>query len=466
MLFRSNEFAARLPAVICAVALVVITCRIGARWFSPVTGFAAGFGLLTCVQMLMHGRSAVADMPMVVCVLLAQFALWELLQEPAPRWWWLLWVAVGVGFLAKGPVVVVVPVLTLVLYRWVLWRQPVPWRRLRLGWGLVLALVIVGAWGVPALVRTHGDFFRVGIGQHVVKRGFASFQGHGAVAPYYYFATALLSLFPWIAFAGDGVRVTRQNWNAKNAFLVSWVAGTYLLFTVYLTKLPHYVLPAFPALFLLLGQTCRVDFQSARRSAVWFWIVCGLGLFVATASVVVAVVQGEHWFLPGLAVACIVTAVTAVAVFWRAGWLRATLGAVMALSIGIAALGTAARSLLPTIEIARLTQDLPASTKCGAWQFNEPSLVFYTARQWEPVRNVESLQLMLAAGGPCLLVAQERETKLDDLWKQWRGRPARRPVDAPMLAALESTGLERRDVAGLNIARASWIKLRVYYRAQ
>ena len=180
--------------------------------------------------------------------------------------------AIGFGFLAKGPVAFVAPLLTLLAYRFVFWRQPLPWRRLRLGWGMLLALAIVAAWGIPALVRTHGWFWRVGIGEHIVARGHESFQGHGSWAPHYYLLAGLFSLFPWIVFAGDGVAAVRRHWNARNAFLLAWTVSTYVLFTCYRTKLPHYVMPAFPALFLMLGQMFEGDATPSVGSKLWFWI--------------------------------------------------------------------------------------------------------------------------------------------------------------------------------------------------
>jgi len=55
-LFGVNEFSARLPSVVTAALLVWLTCFIGTRWFNAVVGFTAGFSLLTCVQLLLHGR--------------------------------------------------------------------------------------------------------------------------------------------------------------------------------------------------------------------------------------------------------------------------------------------------------------------------------------------------------------------------------------------------------------------------
>src|SRR5438094_2282002 len=65
-------------------------------------------------------------------------------------------------------------------------------------------LALVCLWGIPALVRTHGEFFRVGIGKHVVERSVATMEGHGASSVWmylglvpFYFLTVFVSFFPW-----------------------------------------------------------------------------------------------------------------------------------------------------------------------------------------------------------------------------------------------------------------------------
>lgn len=480
--FGVNEFAARLPSVLCAAGVVVLTCYLGTRWFSVVTGCMAGFTLLTCAQMLVHGRSAVADMPMVLCVLVAHWALGELLGVPraphpsneapvsmdrqedklARTTWWCFWSTLGIGFLAKGPVAFLVPGLTLLFYRFVFWRQPLPWQRLRPALGVFVMLTIIAVWGIPALIRTQGEFFRVGIGDHVIKRGVASFEGHGAFAPHYYFVTALFSLFPWIAFAGDGIRATRQNWNAPNAFLVSWVASTYLLFTIYLTKLPHYVLPAFPALFLLLGQVR----STSPGATVWFWIVTGAGLAMAIGAFVVTQTVADPWRGLLLAAAGILAALATLAVYWRNGRVARTVLPLAVLGTAIVMLGVTWRHVVPAIAIQKLARLLPAETRCGSWRYGEPSLVFYTDRRWEGLNSLEAVQTFLHAPGPRLVVCQERETRLEDYWRRWRRQPPKSRENTAVLDGLDTTHLRRLDLEGLNMARVSWVQLRLYYRTQ
>ena len=53
--------------------------------------------------------------------------------------------ALGVGFLAKGPVTIVVPLLTFLIFRLAFWRKPVRWSRLKLLPGLAIMLGIIGA---------------------------------------------------------------------------------------------------------------------------------------------------------------------------------------------------------------------------------------------------------------------------------------------------------------------------------
>ena len=77
-------------------------------------------------------------------------------------------------------------------------------RRFKFVGGISLMLVVVALWGIPALIQTHGEFFTVGIGRHVVSRSFMTLEGHGAssfgmyvlLLPFY-FVTVFISFFPW-----------------------------------------------------------------------------------------------------------------------------------------------------------------------------------------------------------------------------------------------------------------------------
>ena len=473
-----HEYAARLPGVLCTALLVILVFHIGRRWYGPAVGWLAGFGLLTCVQMLIHGRSAVADLPMLLCVAAAQYALFELLHaEDRTRWPWgwfyLLYGSLGLGFLAKGPVVFVVPVVTLILYRWVFWRKPLSWRRLGISLpaGLALTLLPIAAWGLPALYKTAGLFGRVGLGSHVLERGWQTFDGHGGFF-FYYLLSALFSLFPWIAFLGDGIVAARRNWNARTAFLVAWIAGIYLLFSFYVTKLPHYVLPAFPALFLLLGLTEQAREPGPRWARVWFWTVSALGALVAALlwgvsswpGVFPSSTSGLALVLKGVSIAMLCLVGAAVSVRKRRTVL--VLAQVVVAGLCFLLLGQGLREVTPATQMQALWKQLPADTAFGFHRFREPSLVFYSNRRWETLETPEDARRFLHGPGPRVVVALESETRIEDVLRWMIHRtPVLQPVSyLDTLAPLSDEGIQEVQIRGFNIARTCAVTLRVYCR--
>ena len=143
-------------------------------------------------------------------------------------------------------------------------------------------LAVIALWGIPALIQTHGEFFTVGIGRHVVTRSFMTLEGHGAssfgmyalLLPFY-FVTVFISFFPWSIKLpwlirklwrnrDAGVVLLRQGYggelapgysrNSIDTYLLWGIAVIFVIFTLVSTKLPHYTLPAFPLLALLLAR--------------------------------------------------------------------------------------------------------------------------------------------------------------------------------------------------------------------
>lgn len=480
--FGQNEFGARLPTVLCAAALVLTVWFFGARWFGPTTGFLSGLGLASCLQLFIHGRLALADMPMILAITVIQFALAALLfpanrpwtpaddaPDPAAaaraarRWWWALWLAVGLGFLAKGPITFAVPVVSLLFLRFAFWRQPLPWGRLGAGRGALLALALIAAWGVPALIVTEGRFFAVGIGEHVVARGYEKFNGRG-YNPLFYLTTAPLSLFPWICFAPLAFLALRTK-DIRHRWLASWLAAPYLIFTLYATQLPHYVLPAFPAFFLLLGEGLGLGKNRWRRSG-----EIALAVIGATVAVLFVVVLLRPLPLEAAAMrpafagalAAVFGLVLIAAGVVRGGrWLRPGLvtGAlIVATGAGYLAHGLRAASL--SVRLPTLWTGAPAETRFVGAGFSEPSLVFYSHRRWLNDLSKKAIEAEVAKPGPLVLVTVERQidplhlfTGLD----RWK-------VQNTPASVLTGPGWTRQSLTGFNPGRTRWQEVTVWRR--
>ncbi len=477
-LFGQDEFGARWHSIISTLLTALVIFAWGRRRFSDTVGAAGALGFLTCLQIFLHGRSSTADMPMILAVTVSQVALYELLCDDEPqytrRWFWVLYVALGFGFLAKGPIAVLVPLLTALLLRFALWRQPLPWRRLKLQWGMPLFLILIGAWGVPALYQTKGLFWQVGMQRHVIDRGLEIFNGR-FYSPFFYLVTAFFSLSPWIAFAGGGLRAVRQNWDRRNAFLAAWLLSPYLVFTFYATQLPHYVMPGFPAFFLLVAQALERPTQDSGWVKWWWRVALALPVLLATA-LTIALIYGLSQKAPTgillvlLAGALLTSGAVTLALGTKHRRQFVWIGGLLLMAGAAFSAGSGLSRLVPAARMRPLFSQMPVRTQSMGYRFVEDTLVFYGPGPWEMTENDQQAQRFLSQGGPRLIVALESETKIDRYLKWELGRhlhPAaalEKEDYSADLDALNTRGYHRQDFTGLNLGRFSWVKLRVYYR--
>jgi len=298
-IFGESDFAARFPSTIAAALTALVILAWGRRIGMPGLGWWAAIIFTLSLQILVHAKAAVADMWLVLFVTLAHWAGYELLQRPTPNsegtnrtpkikyqpflaWWLAFYLSLAFGFLAKGPIAWV-PLLTVVITISLTrdWRLLRHFKFLR---GILLMLAVVALWGIPALIETHGEFFAIGIGRHVVRRSLATMEGHGAnslrmyvlLLPFY-FVTVFVSFFPWSIKLPwlirrlwrnkkDGIGASGYSGELIDKYLLTGVGIIFVIFTLVATKLPHYTLPAFPLLALLLARHWRWHEAAAFRN--------------------------------------------------------------------------------------------------------------------------------------------------------------------------------------------------------
>lgn len=493
-LFGWGEATARLHAVLATWALVLLVHRWGRDWFGPAAGLAAGFATLLCLQLQIHGRLALADPPLVFAIALAHFGIARLLglgetdrQKKARdfghqdwTWFWVTYLALGFGFLAKGPLALLVPGLTIVLHRWVFWRQDIQWSRLQLVYGLGVVIAVVAPWGIFALAQTHGRFFEVGVGQHVVRRGLDAWGGRMFIGPFFYAGTAIVSLLPWLAFLASVISWSRRNWTARTAFLLAWFTGPYLIFSVYATQLMHYPMPGYPGFFLLLGATCAAAFSGGHgwaRGRTWFATFFGLYALITAAVAAAAflplpsprfdgvgqAVAGAAALIGGLTLAGFALR------FPRHGWAFAA--SVALLAVGQFTFARGLRDIHPTIQLAERIRSAPPEKRLIAHRFQEGSLVFYSGRRdWQFIADWGELEAELVRRGPLLAILQEEELDLGRVILQSAAALVGRdlPVetgswDDEIRAALRPDD-RISTVEGFNPGRARWVRLVVIER--
>jgi 4-amino-4-deoxy-L-arabinose transferase-like glycosyltransferase len=473
-----NELTARLHSLVAVYLTALVVAGMARKLTSSSSaGLLAGAAWLTSLQPLVHGRLCVADMPMILLVALACRALVELLTEPPLRRWsgsfWCLWLSLGAGFLAKGPIAWFVPALALVLWRWMLWKKPLPWSRLQAVPGLCIAVAMVAAWGMPALIETNGAFWKTGMGEHVVKRGTDVFNGRKFV-PGFYLLTTWLSLFPWIGFALPVWRRQRANWTAQTSFLAAWFLAPQLIFFFYATQLPHYVMPGYPAFIVMLA----VAWQNRRHDvpAVAQWLTLALTALVAGGWVFgLQIQQGSIrdlmcsalWVLTcllavGGAVVCLV---------WKQGMSRRNTMlvcvTVVLTSLSLALLGRQLRATSVPVRVASHLGTLPAYMTLHGCGYTEPSLVFYTNHLWQFTDDVNEAKRLLQQSGPVAVVVLKREWTLDRWFKGLLGTAPQGTAAKDYTAIVDeagSTGVQSQKIEGFNVARFSWAEVQLFVK--
>jgi 4-amino-4-deoxy-L-arabinose transferase-like glycosyltransferase len=257
--FGVNEWAARLPSALAALATVLAVWLLGRRLLGPARGEAAALVLLSSLEFFALARTLTLDMALTACVTAAVAAF-------VFRRTWLFFVLMGVGFLTKGPLALVIPCCAALGWQYVARRrgeaQPIPWLR-----GVVLALAIGLSWFVVLSIR-RPELFEYFWRYELVQR-FAS-HAHGRSKPIWFFIPVLIIGFlPWTPWAVAGLRgawrrLRERNLEPAQALLLAWVIPPLLILSLSGSKLLTYVLPLLPAMALAVAARLRTPERAWR----------------------------------------------------------------------------------------------------------------------------------------------------------------------------------------------------------
>ncbi len=417
----------RMVSALCAMAACLLTWRIGCLLYRRSEGLIAAVMLATCVMVLWDARQARADQLLLATTTLAMLALAHLyLRGRAQRsngaltLGWrgpvLLWIAVGLGVLAKGPITPMVVVLaslmvaaTLGWWRWLRALRPLT------GLGVVLAMVLPWVIVVGRSVG-FGEYFAL-IADETLGRAGAAKESHWGPPGYHLVLLPVLlwpgSLLTALALGRAWRRARRRAHPARmrrfraspELFLLAWIVPSWIVFELSMTKLPHYTLPLYPALALLTARALAVAARAGLRVprvGVAIWGLIGAALLIGPLALVPALGSASWlddfaarplgvWGHAALVVAmvCVVVGLTGLA---RGGKpRRAALWAAAAAAIWVGVLVgvrlPSHRALWGSSEVAAAIAGLDpdAERPLARVGYHEDSLVFLTRGRAERV---------------------------------------------------------------------------------
>jgi 4-amino-4-deoxy-L-arabinose transferase-like glycosyltransferase len=350
-------------------------------------------GLILCSSILfgVEARLAKTDAMLLLSVIATMGAMarvylsWER-GEQEPSWTApaVFWTGLAGGILLKGPLILLFVVLTMgtlaVLDRSLAWL----WR-LRPLLGLPWMLALVLPWFIAIFLRSGDSFFANAVGGDMLSKITSAQESHGA-PPGVYFMLVWVTFWPGAplaAMAAPAIWRARREPGAQ--YLLAWLLPSWIVFELVMTKLPHYVLPLYPAIAILTAGAVerRVLSRSwLMRGAAWWFAIPAIMLTVAVVGAIWLTRQPAFLAWPFVAVSMILGLLA-----WRlyedVRAEQALLNAVASsLFLSVAIYGIVIPSLkplFPSVEIARALRSVVCvGPKAAASGYHEPSLVFMT----------------------------------------------------------------------------------------
>ena len=388
----------RLPSLVGAILAVLLTAAFAASLFGGETGarhrgMIAAVLLASAAGVVAEAHLAKTDAALLTAITASQGALGLAYVRARAGRRADIWIAVVfwgseiAAVLLKGPpgpLLAIVTAATLSIadrdMRWLRGLHPVI--------GTITLVATVAPWLVAIEGATKGRFLADSLGHDLLMKLKGGQELHGA-PPLSYLLLALVTFWPGSLLI---VPALIKGWRRRRAparrFLLAWLVPAWVLLELVPTKLPHYVLPLYPAL-AMLAAAALVD-DAARPAGAWarrldllvgaIWVAVTIGL--AALLIGLPLRFGNAVASGGVAGAIVLLGLLATLLRHRHN-ANGAVALIPALSLALAV--PAGLSVLPGLDrlwLSRAAAELvarhpdTAGRKLVAVGYGEPSLVF------------------------------------------------------------------------------------------
>jgi 4-amino-4-deoxy-L-arabinose transferase-like glycosyltransferase len=402
----------RIPSVIGAVGAVIATFWVAAMFVSRRAAILAAIMMAASIMLGVEARLAKTDAMLLFVVVLCMGVLARAYlprpdgERENPALPFVFWIALAAGVLLKGPLILMfigLPVVTLIAI-----DRSASWlKALRPLIGIPVFLLMVAPWFFAILMRTGSTFFSDSIGGDMLSKVYSGQEGHGA-PPGYFVVLFFLTFWPASLLAGMAVPgVWRDKWETPVKFLLAWLIPAWLVFEIVITKLPHYVLPLYPAIAILLARAIETGQMSPRKWMEWgtfWWFAVPVVVFVGSLFLLLHYEGDFGWRAWPFLAAAIVFG-------FRAWWLydidgieRSLLRAsVTTLLLSIAVYWSvipALAAVFPSVAIQRTIHASECKNpRIAAAGYHEPSMVFLSGTETALTSAVSAADFLKGGDG-------------------------------------------------------------------
>lgn len=306
--FGINEFAARFPSIVSASGLVALSFLFGAL---NSIGIITAIVTMTSLGIFITAKLAITDM--LLCFFLSAALVFFFLGFDQTNYkkkgegyhdhnfsiWIVLSITMmGLGFLTKGPVAIVLPAAVILLFLF-LKADILSFIRtffLEIIIGILIAFAINLPWYVLIHINTNGEFTKQFFFSDNISRFLKTHTSHSAPF-WFYIPVVFAGLFPWSFFLLQSFFAqdfssslnlkSEKSRQEKAAFFCSiWALVVFVFFTISRTKLPTYILPIFLPLCFFIARWWEQRFNITRsQNSKNFGLFWGLITFGVTVII-------------------------------------------------------------------------------------------------------------------------------------------------------------------------------------
>jgi 4-amino-4-deoxy-L-arabinose transferase-like glycosyltransferase len=298
---RKTIWLYRMPSLLGAIGAVLGTYWCALSFVNRRGAILAAVMMAASFMLGIEARLAKTDAALLLTVVFAMGALARVYvpmreataARPSIGLLAIFWTAVAVGVLIKGLVILLIVGLTAVTlsvldrsWRWVFALRPFS--------GIAWMVLLVSPWLVAISMRIGDAFLVDSVGRDTLGKLVNSQQGHGE-PPGFYLLLYCITFFPASVLTGLAAPAIISQWRERAIrFLLAWLVPTWIVFELAVTKLPHYVLPLYPAVAILFAIAIERNMLSR-----WIWFVRGAAWWfvvpvIATVLVVTAAIMIGH----------------------------------------------------------------------------------------------------------------------------------------------------------------------------
>lgn len=296
-IFGVNEFAARLPSTLSALLCIAFVFYLLNTLFSLRTALFGSAILMTCFEFAALSRFSVTDMALttfITCSLISFFLgyhrllfshrFFKMQISEISLWYIVGFIFLGLAFLTKGPVALILLGIILVPFFWWVGKMDYFFKSSSFYIGFVLFLMIVLPWYLSVHFATDGEFTKIFFGLHNFSRYTDIVSGHKG-SFFYFVPVLLIGFLPWTFFLPQAINfVTKKGLKSLLGstkaqlpwFCLWWSIVVFLFFSFSKTKLLTYILPIFPALSIIVALWFE---ELLTKQSINYGLITGLVIF-------------------------------------------------------------------------------------------------------------------------------------------------------------------------------------------